>query len=134
MNEITLRPYTDADLEACLEVMRSNVPEYFAHEEMADFQGFLQGTPQPYFVLLQGGEVCGCGGVALFPSEAAGTEPEPTTAGLTWGMVRRDLHGWGLGYQLFTRRLAWLRQQRPEVSQVRLATSQHTAPTSSGKA
>ena len=62
------------------------------------------------------GGLVGCGGVWV------GVEGQ---AGLSWGMVRRDLHGQGLGTRLTAFRLQRLRA-RPEVGQIRLGISQHT--------
>ena len=119
MPALTFRPYTPADLAGCLALFDSNVPTFFAQSERADYQAFLQ-DPQDrgeYFVLERGGELAACGGVFV----KAGGE-----AGLSWGMVRGDLHGQRLGAALVAYRLGWLREHRPGVREARIETSQHT--------
>ncbi len=115
---VTFRPYVPADAPACLELFGSNCPPYFHPSERADYEQFL-GDPADrgdYWVMKRGGRVIGCGGVWVSP-EGQG--------GLSWGMVRRDLHGQGLGTRLTGFRLERLRA-RPGVRQIRLDTSQHT--------
>ena len=112
------RPYTPADAPACLELFDSNCPLYFHSSERADYQQFLQDPADrgDYWVMDLEGEVVGCGGVWVSPENQGG---------LSWGMVRRGLHGQGLGTRLTVFRLERLRA-RPEVRQIRVDTSQHT--------
>ena len=115
---VTFRPFTPADAPACLELFGSNCPPSFHPSERADYEQFL-GDPEDrgdYWVMERGSTVVGCGGVWVGPEGQSG---------LSWGMVRRDLHGQGLGTRLTVFRLERLRA-RPEVRQVRLDTSQHT--------
>ncbi|MGY2892921.1 GNAT family N-acetyltransferase [Deinococcus sp. UYEF24] len=119
----TFRPYSPADLNACLALFDSNCPPYFHPSEREGYRAFLQDTADQgeYFVLEHDTEVLACGGIWV---DAQGV------GGLSWGMVRGDsqgegLHGQGLGTRLTDYRLDRLRQ-RPEVRQVRLDTSQHT--------
>ena len=119
MPALTFRPYTPADLPSCLALFDSNVPTYFAPSERADYHTFLQ-DPQDrgeYFVLERGGEPVACGGVFVKVSGETG---------LSWGMVRGDLHGQRLGAALVAYRLGWLREHHPGLQQVRIETSQHT--------
>lgn len=92
----TPRPYTSADKAACLAIFWGNTPPFFGENEAVDFDDFLDRQPCPYFVIEQDGEIVACGG--YFVDEAT------RTAGLAWGMVRRDLHQQGIGkYLLFYR-------------------------------
>lgn len=114
-----LRPYTPADLPGCLGLFDSNSPLYFDRSERADYEQFLHDPADrgDYFVLEgEGGELLACGGVWVSPDGLGG---------LSWGMVRGDLHGQGLGTRLTVYRLEQL-QQRPEVRHIRIDTSQHT--------
>ncbi len=100
----------------------SNCPAYFAPSERADYEAFLSDPADhgTYFVLEQGGEVVACGGVWQ-----GGNLPEDI-GGLSWGMVRGDLHGQGIGTALVTLRLAWIRERWPSVREVQIETSQRT--------
>ncbi|TSA83126.1 GNAT family N-acetyltransferase [Deinococcus detaillensis] len=116
-----IRPYLITDHAACLSLFESNRPKYFLASERVDYEAFLgrvECEQRPYFVLERGGEVVACGGV--------GYEVHPKLAYLSWGMVRGDLHGCGLGSELTRSRLDWLRQHWPEVQRVKIDTSQHT--------
>ncbi|WP_424949655.1 GNAT family N-acetyltransferase [Deinococcus sp.] len=115
---LTLRAYRPADQPVCLALFDSNCPLYFHASERAEYAEFL-GDPADrgeYWVMERGETVVACGGVWV---NAEGL------AGLSWGMVRGDLHGQGLGTRLTVYRLERLRL-RPEVWRVRLDTSQHT--------
>ncbi|WP_407539618.1 GNAT family N-acetyltransferase [Deinococcus radiomollis] len=115
---VNIRPYTPTDLNACLALFDSNRPPYFHPSERADYEAFLSDPADrgEYFVMERGTEVLAYGGIW------AGTEG---VGGLSWGMVRGDSHGQGLGTQLTVDRLDRLRR-RPELRGVRLDTSQHT--------
>lgn len=82
-----LRPYQSSDRAGCLQVFDSNAPSAFHPDERDSFAAFLD-APGSYFVLDHDGAIAGCGG---FTSNSDGL------AALTWIMVRKDLHGNGLG-------------------------------------
>jgi ribosomal protein S18 acetylase RimI-like enzyme len=112
------RNYTPADLDGCLAVFDTNVPEYFTQPERAEFAAFLNDLPGPYLVVEDGaGSVVGCGGYAI--------EPGTATADLCWAMVRRELHGTGLGRLLTEERLTRIGRDA-RIRAVALRTSQLT--------
>lgn len=116
---LTFREYTPSDLEGCLEVFDSNIPEFFSQPEREDFINFLDDLPGRYGVVVDGsGRIVGCGGVAT-------SRTDPHGANLTWGMVHRSLHRNGIGRVLTQERLAWA-AQLPNVSVVSLNTSHLT--------
>ncbi|HEX5224324.1 MAG TPA: GNAT family N-acetyltransferase [Solirubrobacteraceae bacterium] len=110
--------FEPAHTAACVAVMASNAPEFFAEEEVADFERFLAELPGTYLVVLDDDEVVACGG---FDVDAEGV------AVLTWGMVRRDLHRGGLGSLLLRERLDRIAAD-PRAHRVRMDTSQHSRP------
>ncbi|WP_312915416.1 GNAT family N-acetyltransferase [Stenotrophomonas sp.] len=113
-----IRPYQVADANACLSLFDSNVPEYFAPAERADFEQFLERDAQgcAYQLIEQDGRVVACGGLSIRPDGVAG---------FCWGMVERSLQRRGLGRQLSLARLQQARQN-PNAKRVELSTSQHT--------
>jgi len=116
---MSFRDYEPRDLDACLEILDSNVPRFFKPDERDEFWSFLHELPGPYLVLVTpGGRVAACGGYAINPDDGS--------ADLCWGMVRQDLHGMGLGRRL-TRRRIELSVRDPRVREICLHTSQHTA-------
>jgi ribosomal protein S18 acetylase RimI-like enzyme len=107
-----LRPYQKTDKDACLNVLDSNLPTFFAAYERVDFEGFLS-RPTDYFVL-EAESIIGCGGYAL----------EKGIAWLCWGMIERKHHGTGLGKWLLLERLYKI-TQHPDIKMIHLDTTQH---------
>jgi hypothetical protein len=69
--------YTKIFREDCITVFRSNMPKYFALEELPPFENFLdQYTEENYFVVKMDGHVIGCGGFFL--------DTKDNMAGLSW--------------------------------------------------
>ena len=102
---------------ACLDLFISNEGQYFDSSEKADFERFLrEGVKKcPYFVVIEDGQILGCGGYAVVDG----------TAYLCWGMVKRSWHQSGIGTRLLTYRLREIEAQFGAVP-VKIDTSQHT--------
>jgi GNAT superfamily N-acetyltransferase len=98
-----VRPYTPADHGACVELLRTNVPDFALPHEVAEYAEWLaRATARGevrYAVTERDGALLACGGLAR-----AETAPVAT---LCWGLVRRDRHGEGLGTALLRERLRW---------------------------
>ena len=113
-----IRLYTPADRPACISIFRSNLPKYFAPEELPLFTSWLDKPGlTDYFVLEVEGTVIGCGGFY--------TLPDLRLANLAWGMIHADHHGRGHGQQLTEYRLRLMQERYPGYA-LRLSTSQHT--------
>ncbi|WP_295815234.1 GNAT family N-acetyltransferase [uncultured Deinococcus sp.] len=120
-----LRPYRPTDHAACVALFDSNTPSSFLPHERAEFVEWLDGLGAEgrdehaeYLVIEDAGQLVACGGIWW-------TEPA-APAGFAWGMVARDLQRRGHGTVLVRARLERLRELG--VGEVRLDTSQHTAP------
>jgi GNAT superfamily N-acetyltransferase len=115
-----VRPYRRNDQDACVAIYESNTPEYFDLHDRADLIAFLDDLPGPYFVCtVPGRGVAACGGYYV--------QPEAGLAGLTWGMVHRDLHRQGIGRHLLEYRLSQIRAI-PTIRTVRARTTQVSEP------
>ncbi|AYZ12924.1 GNAT family N-acetyltransferase [Chryseobacterium arthrosphaerae] len=111
--------YTNIFRENCIEIFKSNLPKFFAMEELPLFESFLdQHTDEDYFVVRSGGQVVGCGGVFL--------DAKNNRAGLSWGMVHADYHGKGIGKAFTQYRIDLLKKIYPSLPYT-IETSQHTA-------
>ncbi len=86
-----IKNYTKENFDQCVEIFNSNLDKFFADYELTEFESFLnqEAHKNSYFVLLENDDVVGCGGYEKGQDEII----------LTWGMVKRDLHGQGYGKQ-----------------------------------
>lgn len=111
--------YTKIFREDCIEIFRSNLPKFFAIEELQLFENFLDDdTEENYFVVKIDGQVVGCGGFFL--------DTRDNMAGLSWGMVHADYHGRGIGKAFTQYRIDLLKKTYPTLP-YKIETSQHTA-------
>ncbi len=114
---LRFRGWREDDREAGLALFDSNVPQYFAAQERADFAEFLDDLPGPYFLALDAdGAAVGCGGYAAH-------DKKPDTAALCWGMIHRERHGRGWGDALLRHRLDSIVEE-PVFRWVEIETSQ----------
>jgi N-acetylglutamate synthase-like GNAT family acetyltransferase len=98
-----------------LAIFESNTPEYFAPGDRVEFASFLDDPAGAYFVCaLRDGRVVGCGGYYLVTAQRL--------AGLTWGMVHREVQRQGIGGQLLQFRLSDIRRMAA-VEKVRVRTT-----------
>lgn len=105
LTTLHMRPYLTTDRTVCIDLFESNVPDHFGEHERADFLASIDDAEVRYFVLEdERGTALGCGGYAPHPQAPA--------AGLVWGMIRREMHGRGLGAHLLARRLERIRAER----------------------
>jgi GNAT superfamily N-acetyltransferase len=111
--------YTSVFRERCIEIFKSNLPKFFAPEELQLFADFLDhDIEDDYYVVQEDGLVLACGGIFL----DEGTDE----AGLSWGMVHAEHHLKGIG-KLFTQyRIDLLKKVYPGKN-YKIDTSQHTA-------
>ena len=109
-----IRPYSHSDRHACLEILTSNVPEFFLQSDLEAYAAFLDALPGPYFVLEEFGQTVAAGGWAM---------DKDGVADLTWAMVRRELHRRGLGRALLRFRRTAIGTETP-ATLVRVRTTQ----------
>ncbi|HJR72503.1 MAG TPA: GNAT family N-acetyltransferase [Luteimonas sp.] len=114
---LRFRAWREDDRDTGLALFDSNVPQYFAAQERADFIEFIDDLPGPYFVALDAdGIAVGCGGYAVH-------DKKPETAALCWGMIDRAHHGRGWGDALLRHRLDLIARE-PVFRWVEIETSQ----------
>jgi hypothetical protein len=117
MSRLHFRLYTDADQDSCIKIFKSNTPQFFGLDELADFRKFLDTLPCPYYVLTRNNEVLACGGY--------GVDRKKNTIVLAWGMARLDVHKQGLGTFLLLERLKQIYKEYGDTV-VEVDTSQHS--------
>jgi len=112
-----IRSYTPQDRDACLAVLRSNVPEHFVAADEDALGRFLDALPGPYFVVEEpDGFIVACGGIT--------EEDDPAVASLCWGIVDATRHRAGIGSALLDHRLAMFLPEHPNVKCLRVNTTQ----------
>lgn len=114
-----IRPYTPADQEALLQILRLNTPDYFAPEEEADFVLYLQERREDYFVVEEAGQVVASGGLNYFDGY--------TWARISWDLVHPAFQGKGIGRSLTVFRLNEVRK-KSSVRFIQVRTSQLVYP------
>lgn len=113
-----IQPYQPAFKQKCIEIFESNQPKFFAEHERDLFIKWLDtNTANNYYVLIQDGDVIGCGGIFV--------DDRYNTGGLSWGMVHSKFHRQGFGKLFTIYRLKLIRSLYPDHI-CRIDTSQHT--------
>ena len=109
---------------ALLAIFKSNMPLYFAEEELPLFIAFLNKDVfvKNYAVVFQENSIVGCGGIALNQPTEYTNEKHVI---MTWGMVDRKNHKVGFGKKLLEFRIQQAKVLFPGIK-IALGTTQHT--------
>lgn len=120
----TIKPYLPVYKNDLLAVFKSNMPLYFAQEELPLFDAFLDRDMErgPYYIIFKDGAIVGCGGIALNQPTKYTNEPHVI---MTWGMVDNARHKEGFGKDLLLYRIEKAKEIYPGVK-IALGTTQHT--------
>ena len=89
---ITISTYLPEYNESLINIFKSNIPLYFAEEELPLFYIFLERDVLErglYSIIFRDDEIVGCGGIALNKPTKYTNEPHVI---MTWGMVDNKLH------------------------------------------
>lgn len=97
-----IRPYKPSDKSKLIELLRLNIPKYFAQAEEKDFDDYLDNYTEDYFVVEENGEIVGAGGINYFPDAGL--------ARISWDVIHPDFQGRGIGKQLMQHRLEHIRK------------------------
>lgn len=114
-----VREFQPEDLEACVEIYRSNEPDYLDPEGLHAFVEFLAIGTSYYLVLEHDGEIVACGGLELIG--------DSDTAHLVHGMVHGEYHRRGFGTTLLAARLSLLETEDRPIEVV-LQTTRTSVP------
>lgn len=117
LNQVFIRPYTPADKEQVLQILRLNIPDYFSAEEEADFSNYLDHELELYYVLELDGQVVGSGGINF--------DDDRRTGIISWDVIHPGYHGKKLGTKLLSHRLDVL-NGIDSIELIRVRTAQFT--------
>jgi N-acetylglutamate synthase-like GNAT family acetyltransferase len=121
----TIKTYLPEYKEALLDIFKSNMPLYFADEELPLFSSFLDRDATergPYSIVFEREEIIGCGGIALNQPTKYTNEQHVI---MTWGMVNNKHHKSGYGKVLLLHRIEQAKAIYPGIK-IALGTTQHT--------
>lgn len=110
-----IRKYTDTDKSKLIQLLRQNIPEYFAPSEEIDFEEYLENETEDYFVYEEDSEIMGAGGINYFTNEK--------TARISWDMIDPKHQGKGIGKKLTQYRMNHL-NHKPDIERITVRTSQ----------
>lgn len=125
---INIRAYKPDDNKSCIEMYHSNMPLYFAPEELNYLKNWLKGLDEGrlvyetnlaehYYVAEIENKVIAAGGFYITKNG--------NKAHMSWGMVHNNYHKQGIGKELLLFRINTIKQLYPNCK-ISLDTSQHT--------
>jgi len=113
---LTFQPYSSVMRQNCVDIFRSNVPNFFSDHEIAEYEQYLDRYAQKnYWGAFDNTLLVGAGGIWV-RADGVGR--------LVYGIIQRDLHLKGYGRQLLHFRLKKL-AELPDLQVIQLDTSQH---------
>lgn len=116
---LNIRPYHSNDKSQLMALIRLNIPDYFAPDEEADFEEYLEHHLDYYFVVEVDDIILGSGGFNR-------TE-DMKTAKISWDLFHPDCHGKGLGSALTRFRIQEI-QKLEGIQLISVRTSQLVYP------
>ena len=114
-HKITIRNYSVKDKNKVVELLRLNIPTYFAPEEEQDFNHYLENEIDLYYVLEFDEKIVGSGGINF--------KQDPATGYISWDILHPDFQGQGLGTLMLDYRIEKLKKTK-KVSKIIVRTTQ----------
>ena len=112
---ITIREYQTTDKYALIDLIRLNTPKYFAINEEADLNEYLDTKRELYYVLLFDKKIVGCGGINFADNKTIGK--------ISWDILHPQYQGKSLGTQLLKHRIEILKSIS-SIQKITVRTSQ----------
>lgn len=99
--ELKIRQYNIDDKSKLIEILKLNVPHFFAESEIEDLGNYLDSEVEQYFVAELNEEIIGAGGINF--------ENDYKTGKISWDFINPQFQGIGLGTQLLRYRIELLK-------------------------
>ena len=115
LHKVTIREYAPSDKPQLLEVLKLNVPKYFAENEIKDFDVYLETKIEKYFVVELESKVIGSGGINF--------DKEYKNSKISWDFIHPDFQGKGIGTKLLQHRIIVLKSIK-SIESISVRTSQ----------
>ncbi len=113
-DKFEIRTYHPNDKDCLLKLLKLNIPEYFAEDEMNDFEEYLEHKIESYFVIELDGKIIGAGGINY--------DNNHDTAKISWDVIHPEFQGKGAGRQLLQYRINLIKLW--SVTNINVRTSQ----------
>lgn len=114
-DNIVIREYKLGDKDSVLDLIRLNIPQSFAEEELSDFSQYLDNERELYYVLLVDQKIVGCGGLNFAENHSVGK--------ISWDIVHPEYQGKSLGRELLLYRINELKSMK-SIQKITVRTSQ----------
>ena len=114
-NSLHIRTYHPNDKPELLNILKLNVPHYFAESEIADLDHYLDHEIEHYFVAELDNQIVGAGGINFEENNSIGK--------ISWDFIHPEFQGIGVGGALLQHRLSILKSMN-EVETILVRTSQ----------
>lgn len=98
---MTIRSYQKSDKEELIELLKENVPTYFAASEVEDLKEYLDHEVEQYFVAELDNKIVGAGGINF--------DLAAKNAKISWDFIAPQLHGKGIGKKLLQHRIDYIK-------------------------
>lgn len=112
MAQITFRPFRRDDESACLDIFDANCPAFFAPNERAEYEAYLDSVPAGYEVCEVNARVCGGFGIA---------DAGDGASVISWILLSPEVQGMGIGSQMMHRIVQ--KSRTLNAALIRIATS-----------
>lgn len=99
-------------LEECIQLVKSNTPNYFHPEETADYENYLVKEIEDYFVVMYQDQLVAAGGINYGFDNG-------NKARISWDVVSPKYQGRNIGGQLLQYRLNYIFKQNIKIAEVR---------------
>ena len=112
---VNIREYTVSDKNPLIEVLKLNIPQYFAESEVEDLEEYLENKIEMYFIAEIDNQIVGGGGINF--------EIEIKTAKISWDFINPLFQGKGIGEKLLKYRLEIIKTIE-KIENIQVRTSQ----------
>ncbi len=103
---VTFKHYEACDRDACLSLFNENCPEFFAPNEKADYEEFLDQDYPGYYMVYADDVLAGVFGIMDLGHE---------TFCISWIMLTRNVQGKGVGSAMMKKALEDARAQKAKI-------------------
>ncbi len=115
-DEIIIRKFKLEDKEKLVRILKNNVPRYFAETEVDDYEEYINGKVQDYYVAQLGDEIIAAGGINY--------DKDRQLAKISWDIVDIPFQKQGIGRLLMKHRLEVIAAKK-DIKSIIVRTSQH---------